>query len=295
MGSEENIVRELSLGEVISKSFVLYRRDFLKYFVLFLVVDAVAGVSVALTLRGFNFAALPAHPTAEQLSSWWSSAVGVFVYFALAIILLFVLGALAGVVAIKMASDVIEGRGANLGSALRFGASKLVFVLGLTLLVGLIVGLGFILIVPGIILGIMFSVAVPSFVIEKPGIVGSLGRSRELVGHRWLKTFATFLVLLIIIVVIDVVVSLLSLAFGGASVVVSTALGAVAAPLVPIAQTVYFYSNRARIAPVQVGQVPAGYGASPQPGMKFCPNCGTQLPALAAFCASCGAKQPAPV
>ena len=36
---------------------------------------------------------------------------------------------------------------------------------------------------------------------------------------------------------------------------------------------------------------PAGPMA-PQPGMKFCPNCGTQLAAAATFCSKCGAKQP---
>ncbi|HXY56143.1 MAG TPA: DUF996 domain-containing protein [Nitrososphaerales archaeon] len=33
-------------------------------------------------------------------------------------------------------------------------------------------------------------------------------------------------------------------------------------------------------------------GQAPQPGMKFCPSCGTQLNASATFCAKCGAKQP---
>jgi uncharacterized membrane protein len=32
--------------------------------------------------------------------------------------------------------------------------------------------------------------------------------------------------------------------------------------------------------------------AAPQPGMKFCPNCGTQLAAAATFCSKCGTKQP---
>ena len=211
------------------------------------------------------------------------------------IILTVVLNAFADAATIRMASDVIEGREVSFGPALKFGASKLIFVFALILLVSIIVGLGFILIIPEIILAIMFSLAVPALMIENSGIIGSLGRSRELVGHRWLKTFATFLVLFIIVIAIEVVVGVISLAFGGASVVVSSALGAVAAPLVPIALTVYFYSNRARIAPPPVEQAPGAYGLSPQPGTKFCPNCGTRLPASAAFCANCGAKQPTQV
>jgi len=290
--SEESIARELSLGEVITKSFGLYRRDFVKYFLLFLVIDTVAGVAIALAVNGFNFASLPSNPTPEQLSSWWSSVSGALALFVLVTILALVLSALAVAVTIRMASDVIEGRGASFGSALKFGAFKLIFVFVLTLLVSMIVGLGSILIVPGIILAIMFSLAVPALVIENAGIVGSLGRSRELVGHRWLKTFTTFLILLVIVIAIEIVVSVIGLAFGGASLVVGSALGAVAAPLIPISLTVYFYSNRARIAPPPGEQAPTGYGVSPQPGMKFCPNCGTQLLVSAVFCASCGAKQP---
>src|SRR2546427_763698 len=38
---EQGIKRELSLGEVLSKTFELYRRDFTKYFVLFAVVGVI--------------------------------------------------------------------------------------------------------------------------------------------------------------------------------------------------------------------------------------------------------------
>ena len=31
---------------------------------------------------------------------------------------------------------------------------------------------------------------------------------------------------------------------------------------------------------------------APEPGMKFCPSCGTQLSSSTAFCSKCGAKQP---
>ena len=46
------------------------------------------------------------------------------------------------------------------------------------------------LIVPGIILAIVFSLALPVLLIEKKGVLESMGRSHALVGHRWLKTFA---------------------------------------------------------------------------------------------------------
>ena len=301
MSSGPEINRELSLGEVISKALDIYRRGFIKYFLLFLVVDAVVGIGAALAISGFHFAALPAHPTPSDLASWWASAQGGFRYLALTVILAVVLGALAGAVSIRMASEAIEGRESGFESALRFGISKLVSVVALTLLLSVVVGLGFVaLVVPGIILAVVFSVAMPSLLIEKVGVLGSLGRSRELVGHRWLKTFATFVVLLVIViaigVVVDVVAGLIGAAFGGGSVIISSALGAVAAPLFPVALTVYFYSNRARVAPpTQAGSASVWSGAAPQSGMKFCPNCGAQLLVAAAYCSNCGARQPASV
>jgi hypothetical protein len=57
--SEKGIKRELSLGEVISKTFELYRRDFVKYFVLFAVVEAVIGVVTAVAQRAFLLPTLP--------------------------------------------------------------------------------------------------------------------------------------------------------------------------------------------------------------------------------------------
>jgi len=45
---ELGIRRELSLGDVISKTFELYRRDFTKYFVIFAVVGAIIGIVTAL-------------------------------------------------------------------------------------------------------------------------------------------------------------------------------------------------------------------------------------------------------
>ena len=37
---------------------------------------------------------------------------------------------------------------------------------------------------------------------------------------------------------------------------------------------------------------PPPLATGPQPGMKFCPTCGAQMPLSSTFCPSCGAKQP---
>jgi len=69
-------------------------------------------------------------------------------------------------------------------------------------------------------------------------------------------------------------------------------------PIIPIALTVYFFSNVARIEPPQPTwpappMPPSLAGAPPQAAVKFCPKCGARLDAAAAFCSSCGAAQSA--
>jgi hypothetical protein len=289
------VTQELGIGEVVSKTFDLYRRNFAKYFVLYVVVYAIIGVVSALATRAFVLPTLPANPTSQQVLNWvpgFFSTLFLLVGSIALVSLVFVPIAAGGT--IKMASEEIEGRPVELGSSVSFAASKLIWMWALGLIVGIIVGLGFIaLVIPGIILAIMFSLALPALLLENVGVVGSLGRSRALVSHRWLKTFALFLVWVVIIAIAAIIVNLISSPFGWASSIVSSILGAFYLPLLPVTITLYYYSNVARITSAQMGPMPMGQAAIAPPGMKFCPNCGTQLVSSATFCSKCGAKQPA--
>src|SRR5436853_6479541 len=73
MQPEQGIGRELGLGEVISKTFEVYRRDFSKYFVLFAVVGVIVQVATALAQQAFVLPTLPVNPTPQQFSSWFSA------------------------------------------------------------------------------------------------------------------------------------------------------------------------------------------------------------------------------
>ena len=149
--------------------------------------------------------------------------------------------------------------------------------------------MGFIaLVIPGIILTIMFSLAFPVLLIENKGVFGSMGRSRKLVGHRWLKTFATFLVFAIIFGIASAIVGAISGATGVASPVVNGILSAFYQPLFPILLVVYYYSNVARIAPPNEAQMPTAVAAGTE--LKFCPACGTRLDSQVIFCPNCGTR-----
>jgi hypothetical protein len=290
---EEGITRELSLGEVVSKTFQLCRRNFVKYTILFLAVEVVIGLASVWAYGAFPLPTLPTNATSEDFANWASAFFTNLVYLIGVVgVVSLIFGTIAFGSTVKMASEEVENKPVNLGAAVRFAVSKMIWMWALGIVLGVIVGLGFIaLVVPGIILAIMFSVSFQALLIENTGVGRSLGRSRELVSHRWLKTFAVFLVFAIIVGIAAAIVSAISAPFGYWSQLVSSILSAFYQPIIPVATTVYFYSNRARIAP-------AGPGSSvstvmPAPGMKFCPNCGTQLLASTTFCSNCGAKQPA--
>jgi len=292
MQSEQRITRELSLGEVLSKTFDLYRRDFAKYFVLFAVVGVIIGVVTALARQAFVLPTLPPNPTPQQFSSWFSAFLGAFfLLFASILIVSVLFSAIAQGSSIKLASEQIEKGHADLGASVRFAFSKLLWIWALSIVVGVIVILGLIaLIVPGFILAIMFSLAFPVLLIENKGVLESMGRSRELVSHRWLKTFATYIVLGIILLVASAIISAIIRPLGVAVPVVSGLLSAFFQPLSPILMTVYYYSNLARITQPPAGQIPMAPATMAQAGMKLCPTCGTQLVSSANICFQCGAR-----
>src|SRR2546425_8043624 len=279
MQPEHGIRRELSLGDVISKTFELYQRDFTKYFVLFAVVGVIIGIVTTLARQAFVFPTLPSNPTPQQVSNWFPGFLGALVpLVALISIVTVVFSPIAQGTAITLASEQIEKGHAEMGTSVRFAVSKLLWIWALSIVVGIIVILGIIaLIVPGIILAIMFCLAFPVLLIENKGVLESMGRSRELVSHRWLKTFATFLVLGIVILIASTIVSAISGPLGVAGPVVSGLLSAFYQPLIPILLTVYYYSNLARITPPPTSQMPTSALTTAQAGMKFCPTCGTQL------------------
>ena len=69
---EQGINRELSLGEVLSKTFELYQRGFTKYFLLFAVVGVIINVATKLVLQAFPLPVLPPNPTRPNSSPAFS-------------------------------------------------------------------------------------------------------------------------------------------------------------------------------------------------------------------------------
>src|ERR1044072_5865758 len=105
-----------------------------------------------------------------------------------AVVVSLVLSVLYEGMVVQLVRDVQDGRRDNTVGEL-FGSVSPVLVplIAVSLLAGIGIGIGLVLlIVPGLVLLTFWSVAAPVVVIERPGVIGALGRSVELVrGYAW--------------------------------------------------------------------------------------------------------------
>lgn len=160
--------QSFGVGRVVARSFSIWLRNLIPFTLLSVIVYAPLIIYTIVMLSG----AL----THEKVTMW--GRVGGFGGFLLDLI---VAGAL-----VYGTFQQLRGRPAGMGAALVVGLKRLFPVLLVGVLVGLCVAAGMVLlIVPGVILLCMLWLAVPVAVVERPGILASLRRSRELTaGYR---------------------------------------------------------------------------------------------------------------
>jgi hypothetical protein len=110
----------------------------------------------------------------------------------------------------------LRGRGFTFSDSLRIGFGRMGVVIGLSLLVGILVGLAAILlVVPGLIVWCVYAVAVPVCIVESLGPRASMTRSSFLTkGNRW-RIFGLFVVILIASIVIGAIIGFLAGTAGG--------------------------------------------------------------------------------
>jgi hypothetical protein len=164
---------------------------------------------------------------------------------------------------VELVADVQDGRRDSSPGQLLQAVTP---VLGQLILVAIIaaigVVIGFILIiVPGLFLITIWFVAAPVVVLERPGALAALSRSRELVrGNGW-QVFGVILVLYILVGVVSFIVEGVADSAGsGAGIVVSVIIGVLTAPLSALAASVVYFELRGATA----GSGP-GMGGPPEP------------------------------
>jgi hypothetical protein len=188
-------LRPLGIGEILDVGIKIYSRNALTLFkiVLFVVLPAQILVNVV------QISALPSDVTLSsgsgnpfgggfttQGSVSRHDAATFLVGYVAALLINFVAGRFAQAGCFRAIADAYLGEEIGWRPSLRFAVRRLPAIVGVALLSGLLVGLGWLFcLVPGVYLYVAFSVAVPVLLLEGAGPSRALGRSRELVRGRW--------------------------------------------------------------------------------------------------------------
>jgi hypothetical protein len=220
---EDSLSRSIDVGAIVRNVFHIYVDQAAVLMPAAAVVFAITGVLSVLLVAA-------------------SSGLGV-----VALLLSLVATTLFTGMVVELVSDVQDGkRDASAGQLLR----AVTPVIGQLILVGIVAGIGIVvgfilIIIPGLILITIWSVAAPVVVLERPGGVRALGRSRALVrGNGW-NVFAVILLLVILVGVVGSGIELAGDAAGtGVGLVVRVIVGILTAPISALAAAVLYFDLR---------------------------------------------------
>ena len=130
---------------------------------------------------------------------------------------------------ISGAASDMNGRPVSVTDSLRIGLRAFLPLIGLSILLGIAVWFGFLLlIVPGVLMALAWCVAVPVYVVEQPGVFASFERSAELTRGNRLRIFGLaclfFVAGIIISIVFGIVGGILRFATAGVFLYVQAAI-----------------------------------------------------------------------
>ena len=176
------ILKPMNVGEILDSTFKLFKEKFKSY--------------LGITLLGVGAATII--NILMQISFSYQSGV-VFFGLIFGLISMSISFAMtAGLV--KKASEQIMGRDISINEAYRFGLGKIWPMFLASLLYGIAVTLGLILlIIPGIFLSISFCLFFYAIVVEGTGPWNALKRSKKLIKGSWWRTFGIVLIILIFV------------------------------------------------------------------------------------------------
>jgi lipid-A-disaccharide synthase-like uncharacterized protein len=148
---------------------------------------------------------------------------------------------------VKLVQDVQDGRrDHSVGDLIRSVEPVFWPLLTVSILIGLGVGIGFILlIIPGLILIVIWSVVAPVVVLERPGVFAAFGRSRALVrGNGW-NVFAVIVLVFLAVAAVSVAAGLATNSLGSLGrALVQWAVNAALAPVTALSASVLYFALR---------------------------------------------------
>jgi hypothetical protein len=186
-------LRPMSLGEVLDRTFTLYREHFL----LFVGIAALPNLLMLL----FRFAVLLVTRTgsSSQMPNLSSpGAIGSAVVGGLvAIIILLLMVGITQAATVIAVSDLFLGREASIGNSYQQAKGSILTVIAIMIMTGLATGVGMIfLLIPGIYIACRLGLSVPASVVERDSPVSAMERSMELTKGYAGQVFLLFLLVL---------------------------------------------------------------------------------------------------
>jgi hypothetical protein len=194
-------LRPLSLGEILDRTFTLYRRNF----TLFLGITALPHLLIlAVHLAQAATLKLPVAATAQTAGRMPSPSSGLMAFglvgFFIGLIVYLVAYLLAQGGTVFAVSDLYLGRKTTIGASLGRMRGEIANLFGVTMLSGLAMMGGFILlIIPGIYIACRLIAAVPAALLEDLGARSSLERSWKLTKDYAGRAFVIYLLYIILI------------------------------------------------------------------------------------------------
>lgn len=199
----------MSVGGILDKTFTLYRRNFLRFITIVAVIQTpIALISLIWTstlVQGIPDGSAAQVGTPEYRGPE-AASLAIIAAGSMVTLLTTVVGhALCQGALARSVSEAYLGNEITVGQTFRGVLPKLMPLIGASILVGLVVGLGFLLlVVPGVIFGLWFFVATPSIIVENQGVISGMSRSKALVSGNLGKVFAVGLLVWLIAMVISV-------------------------------------------------------------------------------------------
>ena len=211
---------------VISEAFDLYKKHFGHLVVVALVIYlAIAILGVLLVL----------------IAGW----VGAILVAILAVVGAFLVQAAL----VEAVADIRDGRAdMTVGETLNRGLSRIASVAGASILAGLAIGIGLLLlIVPGLVLITWWAVIIPVIVLEHVGTFGSFSRSRELVRGFDFQVFGVIVLQFLILLAFTIVLALILAPFPEevSSFLSNVVSGAFTGPFAALVSTLLFFRLKA--------------------------------------------------
>jgi hypothetical protein len=248
-------IPQRGVGDILTTAFELYRANAAKLLTIVAVVVVpltlvIAIITVWLNNNADQVVQTTVDPQTGQITSATvdTSTFGTTILLGLltALIVAVIQQLLTGAITRGAAGSVL-GRDVDVSASYSYALSRLWGLIGLAILIGIVVGIGFILlIIPGIIFLVFLSVAIPAFVVERLGVTAAMSRSWNLVRNYWWHALGVIAVTYIITWVVGAILG----AIGGSSLVGIWLTSAIAqiitAPFMALVLVLLYVDLRAR-------------------------------------------------